>query len=177
MRKGKHHNSYLQNSYKKYSEENFEFIILENCIINECLLIEQKYIDLLNPQYNINPRAGNSLGVKHTKETIEKIKKSQIGKKKSEETKLKISEKNKGKTYNRKYKNLSENEKEIFRNKIGFIKRRKPVLQLSINNEFIKEWSSLQEIKRKLKYHPIHICRCCNNKRKTAYGYVWKYKQ
>lgn len=31
LRKGKHHNIYLQRAFNKYGEENFEFIILEEC--------------------------------------------------------------------------------------------------------------------------------------------------
>ena len=31
LRKGKHHNIYLQRAFNKYGEENFEFIVLEEC--------------------------------------------------------------------------------------------------------------------------------------------------
>jgi group I intron endonuclease len=37
------------------------------------LKIEQHYIDLLNPQYNILSKAGSSFGYKHTKEALEKM--------------------------------------------------------------------------------------------------------
>jgi len=176
LKKNKHINTHLQNSWNKYGGDSFEFIILEFCEKEKCTLIEQNYIDKYNPIYNINPRAGSSLGIKHKQETIEKIRKKQTGKIKSEETKKKIGDKNKGNYYRKKYIDLTEDEKKNYRNKSGFKKRRKVVLQLSVNNDIIKEWDSIQEIKRQLGHYPIHISRCCNNKRKTAYGFVWKFK-
>lgn len=177
LKQGKHGNSHLQNSYKKYGIENFDFSILEFCKPDECLIVEQKHINQTKPEFNINPIAGNSLGVKHKKETIEKIRNSQKGKKKSEETKRKISEKNKGIYRRKKMSELSDEEIKSYRNKSGFVKKRKVVLQFSLSNELIKEWESLQEIKRNLNFHPIHISRCCNKKRKTAYGFRWEFKQ
>lgn len=177
LKQGKHGNSHLQNSYKKYGIENFDFSVLEFCEPDECLIIEQKHINQTKPKFNINPIAGNSLGVKHKKETIEKIRNSQKGKIKSEETKRKISEKNKGIYRRKKMSELSDEEIKSYRNKSGFVKKRKVVLQFSLGNELIKEWESLQEIKRNLNFHPIHISRCCNKKRKTAYGFRWEFKE
>ena len=175
LRKNKHTNKHLQNSFNKHGENSFLFIILELCEKNICLLLEQKYIDDLKPIFNINPKAGNSLGIKHSKETIEKIRKTQTGKKKSEETKRKIGEKNKG-IHRRSYENLTEDEKNIYRNKDGFVRRRKKILQLSLDGELIKEWDSCNEIMRQKKYFASHINKCCNNKRKTAYRFIWKFK-
>jgi group I intron endonuclease len=177
LKRGNHGNTHLQNSYKKYGHENFDFFIIEICETYECLDIEQKYINQMKPEFNINPTAGNSLGVKHKKETIEKIRNSQKGKIKSEETKRKISEKNKGIYRRKKMSELSDDEIKTYRNKEGFVKKRKIVLQFSLDNELIKEWESLQEIKRNLNFHPSHISKCCNKKRKTAYGYEWRFKQ
>ena len=53
LRGNYHPNSYLQNAWNKYGEENFHFIILKKCP-EECLLeTEQSYIDNLKPEYNI----------------------------------------------------------------------------------------------------------------------------
>lgn len=47
-----HENIHLQRAWNKYGEENFIFEIIEECDINDLLIIEQKYLDL-NPEYNI----------------------------------------------------------------------------------------------------------------------------
>lgn len=50
----------------------------------------------------------------------------------------------------------------------------KKVLQYDLQNNFIREWDCISE-PRKL-YHNSHIADCCSGKRKTAGGYIWKYK-
>ena len=52
----------------------------------------------------------------------------------------------------------------------------KPVLQLSLTDEFIKEWESSSEIYRQLGYCNSYICKCCKGKYESAYGFKWKYK-
>ena len=54
-------------------------------------------------------------------------------------------------------------------------KRSKPVYQYSIDGELIKEWPSLSEIGRQTGYSCGYISDCCNGKRKTAYGFIWRY--
>ena len=51
------------------------------------------------------------------------------------------------------------------------------VLQYDKNENFIEEWPSFMEIKRQLGYSCGSICDCCKGKRKTAYGYIWRYKK
>lgn len=51
----------------------------------------------------------------------------------------------------------------------------KKVYQYSLDGTFIREWASLSEIKRQLKFDQGHICDCCNGKRKSAYCYIWRY--
>ena len=78
-----HHSIYFQRAYNKYGIEPFIFEVLIYCDEENCLLFEQRFLDYYWNKgilYNINPTAGNSLGIKHT-----------------DETKLKISESNKGK--------------------------------------------------------------------------------
>lgn len=53
LRRGVHHSKYLQNSWNKYKEENFVFIILEKCPQKELIDREQYYIDELKPVYNV----------------------------------------------------------------------------------------------------------------------------
>ena len=53
----------------------------------------------------------------------------------------------------------------------------KTILQYNKENDFIKEWRNAYEVARELKVSPSNINACCNNKRKSAYGYIWKFKK
>jgi len=52
----------------------------------------------------------------------------------------------------------------------------KIVLQYNFSGEFIKEWRSINSIEKEIGYNHSNICSCCNGKRKSAYGYIWRYK-
>ena len=66
-------NTYFQNAWNQYGEDNFEFSVLELCEKELLLVREQWYFDNDHPSYNINPVAGNCLGTKHTEESRAKI--------------------------------------------------------------------------------------------------------
>ena len=98
LKKGNHHNRYLQRSFNKYGENSFVFEIIFLCSIENLLYYEQKFLDfyVVKNMYNIAPTAGNSLGVKHSKKTKENMRKANLGRKHSEESKKKMSEAQKG---------------------------------------------------------------------------------
>lgn len=52
----------------------------------------------------------------------------------------------------------------------------KPVIQYDFNNNFISEYRSIIDAHRKTKTSLGDICKCCKGKRKSAGGYIWKYK-
>lgn len=56
-------------------------------------------------------------------------------------------------------------------------KSSKTVFQYSLNGELINEFTSTQDVERKLGYCQPGISRCCNGKYKTAYGYKWSYNK
>jgi len=66
-------NSRIYNGLLKYGYSNFTLDILEYCEPNVLIEREQYYIDLLKPEYNILKVAGNRLGFKHSKATLEKM--------------------------------------------------------------------------------------------------------
>lgn len=72
----------LYNALNKYGLNNFVFLILQYCdpVEEVCLGLEQSFIDLYKPKYNILKLAGSSQGFKHSPETIAKLKKSHAGK-------------------------------------------------------------------------------------------------
>ena len=49
----------------------------------------------------------------------------------------------------------------------------KPILQYTIEGEFVREWSSAADVGKEVKGN---ICHCLKGKLKSAYGYIWKYK-
>lgn len=51
-----------------------------------------------------------------------------------------------------------------------------PINQFTKNGEFVRTWSSFHEIERELGLQATNICKCCKGKIKSAYGYLWKYK-
>ncbi len=52
----------------------------------------------------------------------------------------------------------------------------KEVNQYDLNNSFIREWESAREIERQTKINRSNIACCCRGERKTAGGYIWRYK-
>lgn len=72
LRNQKHHSIILQKAFNKYGESNFEFKILANCLSEYLIKLEQWFIDNINPEYNVCKIAGSCLGVKRSKESIEK---------------------------------------------------------------------------------------------------------
>ncbi len=71
----------LYNALNKYGLNNFVFLILQYCEPKEdvCLGLEQSFLDLFKPKYNLLKLAGSSQGFKHSVETILKLKKSHAG--------------------------------------------------------------------------------------------------
>ena len=53
----------------------------------------------------------------------------------------------------------------------------KPIIQLTLDGEFVREWKSATEVQRQLGFSQGYICWCCKGKYKTAYGYIWRYKE
>jgi group I intron endonuclease len=74
LKENKHENSRLQNHVDKYGIEDLQFGVLEFCQNGKLIEREQHYIDTLHPEFNISPTAGSQLGMKHSKETKQKLK-------------------------------------------------------------------------------------------------------
>lgn len=72
---GTHFNKKLLNSYIKYGAASFLFELLEEYPRGLCLGMEQYWINLLQPDFNINLNItqGGRLGRKHSAETIQKL--------------------------------------------------------------------------------------------------------
>lgn len=76
--------------------------------------------------------------------------------------------------YNTNYGNRNYNLSRSLKNNI---KTSKIVLQYDKDKNLIREWPSINEIRRSLNYCTSSIWRCCQGKQKQAYNYIWKYKE
>jgi len=81
LRKGTHKNKYLQAAWNKYGEVAFTIKPLIYCDKENLILYEQRFIDLLNPNYNLDRIAGSPMGRKLSQETKDKIGKANKGNK------------------------------------------------------------------------------------------------
>lgn len=87
----------------------------------------------------------------------------------SEEHKKKISDTMKGRPMS----------KDVYIKGVTIVKTllAKPVIQLSLSGEFIREFPSIKEAARSLNIKSDRdIIRCCKGERKSRAGYKWKYK-
>lgn len=55
--------------------------------------------------------------------------------------------------------------------------RSKPVIQMDLQGNFIKEYECGLQVERELGYLKCVISGACNKRTKTAYGYKWKFKE
>lgn len=100
----------------------------------------------------------------------------------SDETKKKISETKKNQTPTERqlnwYKNLVgrkiNKSDEWIKNNGESIK--KPIIQYSLNGQFIKEWSSAKDVELELGLSRKNISSNLREKSLSAFGFIWKYK-
>lgn len=75
-----HENRHLQAAYNKYGAESFEFIIIEECKLEELNSTEQAYIMRYNSYvdgYNLDMGGNGCVGYKHTNEELSKMRQIQ----------------------------------------------------------------------------------------------------
>jgi group I intron endonuclease len=96
LRVGRHHNAKLQNAWVKYGAAAFVFEILEIVADQTTLLTrEQFHIDArraVEAGYNIAPRAGSQLGLRHSQTSRQKMREAKLGRRLPRETCQKIAE-------------------------------------------------------------------------------------
>lgn len=90
-----------------------------------------------------------------------------------------ISRKNYSKAQRKRFNNVrpimfGKHHSEEAKKKISEAKK-KPVIQYTLNNAFVREWPSAKEAGEELKICKTCISYCCNGKLKTSGGYKWKY--
>lgn len=108
-----------------------------------------------NPMYGMTGENSPFYGKHHTEETKKKLSEFHTGKHLSDETRRKMSDTRTGKIY----------------------APTKSVVQYSKDGEFIAEYPSIMEAERQTGCDKSSIISCCKGKRKSAGGYIWKYKE
>jgi group I intron endonuclease len=167
LRKGTHYSPKLQREFTELGETAFEVILLEIVRNGQSLITcEQKWLDKTESKYNASSNATNK-GIEFPK-----------GWHHTEEAKRKISEKSwtKLRGYSDKQrKALSEAQKKLYAN--GYKSPvAKPVIQMTLDGEFIKEWESVTQAARDLGGHDSLIIKCLKGNRTKTLGYTWRYK-
>lgn len=75
LRRGTHHNHYLQRAFDKYGEKSFEFSVLQECSIDDLDKVEKEWIarlNSMNPLVGYNLESGGNPGKEVSEETKEK---------------------------------------------------------------------------------------------------------
>lgn len=191
--KGKsyNHSILFMRAINKYGWDAFSHIVLCRTSKEKAIMLERTLIAFYkrkNRSYNIGLGGEGSesfapetiaklksytpwiKGKHHTKEVVELMR--ERGRRPcKEETKRKISIANSG------FRNGMYGKPCLEKTKLASIKKlAKPVLQFSINGDFIREYISTAEAERILGAKGGHISCVCKGRRTTAYGYKWKYK-
>ncbi len=154
--------SLLKKSIDKYGLENFSFYILEyypgfihkeNLKKNhlELIKLEGNYINVLNPEYNILISTNYSLGYKHNKETIEKMRMNY-----SEERKMRIGDLNRNKSLSNETKNLMSlkmKKRYLESDYKEFLSKRfsKPLILYNKDGTIHSEYNSIRELSKEFK--------------------------
>lgn len=169
--KGCYDDCYIHRAIKKYGWTNFKFEVLEICEKDKLIEKEQFYLDFYksynrNIGYNIRKFADTKFGYNHSQETKDKISKAKKCRKASLEERMKRSEFSKLRPVSEKFL------------KMAVISKYKPVLQIDLEENFIKEWSSVKEISMKLSINYGKLSsHCRNSSKKPINGFRWRYKQ
>lgn len=194
---GYKHNSHFTSAILKYGWDNFKHEVLFSDLTKE--EAETKEIELIaeyksnNPEFGYNIENGGNAHGKHSEQTKRKISDShkgmkydesfcakvsvlkkrnkyRLGKTFSEESKQKISDANKGK--------FSGSNNYFFGKRFvgNDNPRSKLICKYSLDGEFIEKKESANQFATEMKKkNASHIVACCKGKRKSAYGFVWRY--
>lgn len=188
---GYKNNKHFWRAIQKYGWSNFEHEILyEGLTQEQANIVEQMqiaYYDSSNRRkgYNISIGGGAMTGRKHSEKTRAKMSERakgrsvwNKGKVYSEELKKKLSEAHKGIKQTEETKRKRAEALKGHRVNIESIS--KPVVQLSKDGVFINQFSSISEAAKQINSSTSavsHISECCRGKRKQCYGYKWKYME
>lgn len=156
---------------KKYGWDNFEHIVLHDGLTEEAAkamerqLIAKWATNNLTHGYNLTSGGDGTSGYSPSDETRRKLSNARRKENLSAETLARRSASLTGRKLSNEHKH-----------KIG-VSNSKAVLMFDKNGNFIQTFSSAHEAEVVLGINHSHISQCCNNKRHSTGGYVWKFAQ
>lgn len=135
-----------------------------------------------------NSKKGKSnwIGKKHSKESKKKMSKSarnrNISEKMEQQRRSKISKAHKNKLMTEEHiQNISKSKKGVKNPMYGKKGKEhhssKPVLQYSLDEVFMKEWSNAREVSELLNLSYTGIHACASGKTKTSGKFIWRFKK
>ncbi|KZO89392.1 hypothetical protein CALVIDRAFT_575703, partial [Calocera viscosa TUFC12733] len=124
----------------KYGHSNFCFDILEYCSSENVILREQYYLDNFDFSYNILKKSNSSLGYKHSKEVLEKMKGRQNAKGFKHSTEMLSFLKNI--QLNKKH---SSESKDLMRKSWSLRKIKSDIVVMNLNDHSFQNYKSITE--------------------------------
>lgn len=161
------------NAILKYGWDNIKHeIVLSDISKSEACYAEKylvKWYKLHNISYNLSDGGEGVTGCSHAAWNR--------GMPCAEETKKKIGNANRGSNSPWWGKALSkEMKKKISESKRGVATKVCKVIQLTLSEEYVREWNSQSEAARALNLDSSKISKCCRGKRNKCGNYKWRYK-
>lgn len=139
LRQNKHHSKHLQNAFNLHGQDSFIFEIVQEIEHpQEVYEIENQFIKLLKPEYNMMQDVFSHIGLKRSKETCERISKALTGKKLSDEHREKTRLANFGK---------KQSEETI---KKRMVNNYKPIITYNMDGSVFKEFPSATHAAKEL---------------------------
>ena len=181
LKRHNHPNSYLQRSWDKHGEYNFDWHTIETCQVEELDDLEIYWIEhyeAFKDGYNHTIGGGGARGFKHSEESKEKRRQRMLGANNPMYGRTGALNPAYGKDHSGSYngmfgKHQTEQAKEL--NRRAHLGRKnansKPVVCVETDQFF---WS-MGEAKRATGCDDTTITRCCRGIKKTCGGYHWRY--
>lgn len=164
------YNSYFWRAIQKYGWDNFDHeILFEGLPRSEAYVLEKdliQYYKSTDPRYGYNITdggLGGMCGIVDSEETR---------KRKSDSAKAGWEKRRE--RYGESGGNLRKS-RSPKRPKLGH--KKTPVTQISLGGEYCKRWDSMCQIERELGFPTGKISECCNGKRGSYHGYIWRFTE
>ena len=172
-KRDKEENSHFIAAWHKYGKKSFEYIVLEECLIDELSEKELFWITQYNSidsSIGYNKRLDSSSGMIPHEETRLKLKKALHKRFSNPDERKKISDQ-----FKAFWKN-NPDKKELMKINVKLTKQKKyKFIQLTEDDIIIKVYNSVEEIiKNNPTYKWQNIYSVCNGYKKRIYGYKWK---
>jgi len=166
LREGNHPNIHMQNSWNKYNG-GFSFDIIDEYLIESLPSMENWWCNMLNTHdrkfgFNIEPTSPYGK-IRSSKETIERIRISNTGKKASDETKKKLREINLGNKPSEETILKLQNSKKCM--KVDFYDK---------NGKFLKTFKSIREAERETNINTKSIRLCISGEFNIVKSHIFK---